>query len=70
MAVTAEERLTARQEEVAGLKAQMHQLLNSNANWLERVSGSMKGVPGPVFEKFKEYCAEIRQADRPVDEET
>ena len=67
---TLENRLKALEEEVADLKAQVQELGKSNGSWVQRLSGSMKDIPAPVFDKFRQYCAEIRQADRPPDEET
>jgi hypothetical protein len=36
-------------------------------NWLQKVRGSFKG--DPVFAKMIEYGREIRNADRPTDEQ-
>lgn len=65
--VSIEERVTMLEKEVARLKLQVSQLPKPNGNWLDQVSGSMKDIPEDVWKEFQEYCAEVRQADRPKD---
>jgi hypothetical protein len=61
-----EKRLSAVEQAVAELQ---HRTDDSKAedNWLQLVRGSFRG--DPIFAKMIEYGREIRNADRPSDDE-
>lgn len=63
---TIEQRLSALEKEVADLKTRL-QTTNGAGYWLVRVAGSMKDYP--EFAEVIRLGREIRQADRPADEE-
>ena len=65
--VSIEERVAMLEKEVARLKLQVEELPKPDGNWLERISGSMKDIPEDVWKEFQENCAEVRQAERPPD---
>ncbi|HJT79450.1 MAG TPA: hypothetical protein VJ739_19795 [Gemmataceae bacterium] len=67
--LTVEQRLAALEKEVALLKIQLARLAPPKENWVENISGSMKDIPEEVWREYLQCCAEIRQADRPLDDE-
>jgi len=64
-----EERLTILEKEVAELKRRLPQTPSGLPveNWVERVAGSFKD--DPEFGEILRLGREIRQADRPADDE-
>jgi hypothetical protein len=63
---TLTERVAALEREVAFLKMRLIQL-TTPADWLDRISGSMKDEP--AFAEAMRMAAEIRRSDRPSDDD-
>jgi hypothetical protein len=61
-----EERVAKLEAEVAELKKRLAPPTDT-AEWLERISGSMKD--NPAFDEAMRLAREFRQADRPKDDE-
>ena len=61
-----EERLTAVERELADLKTRLPPELKPE-NWVEKISGSMQDYP--EFDEVLRLGREMRQADRPKDED-
>lgn len=52
----------------AAIRELQQQKSASEPNWLEEVTGSF--ADDPIFDEVMAYGREIRQADRPTDEES
>ena len=60
-----EERLSALERQVEELKSKFDQ--KSKGNWIEKITGTFEN--DPVFDEIVRLGAEIRRAERPVDED-
>ena len=63
---TLDQRMTAMEEVVRELQ-EMVKARKPDPDWLDRVIGSMKDEP--AFEEVLAYGREIRQADRPAEDQ-
>jgi hypothetical protein len=63
---TIEQRLSRLEAEVAELKQRIDSS-TGDGNWIARISGSMKDEP--AFDEVLRLGREIRQADRPPDDD-